>query len=131
MTDARGVSQHAEHLDGDLDVGAVGVASTHWVGLVISLQSYRGSQLAAVNSPNHRSCRPLTLTTPRSLAQVQSDFGGVAEGTVDVPGLSGAVSVEYGVLRCTGSGVVCAFFACLALAARLRVSTMMAKAIGP
>ncbi len=124
MTDARSVGQHAEHLasdlDGDLDVGAVG-----------------GGGIAAVESPGQQICRPrtptkpLTLTKPRSLAQVQSDFGGMPAATVDVPGLSDAASAEYGVLRCTGSGVVCAFFACLALAARLRVSTMMAKAIGP
>ena len=130
MTDARSVGQHAEHLasdlDGDLDVGAVG-----------------GGGIAAVKSPSQQICRPrtptkprtptnsLTLTKPRSLAQVQSDFGGMPAATVDVPGLSDVASAEYGVLRCTGSGVVCAFFACLALAARLRVSTMMAKAIGP
>ena len=126
MTDARSVGQHAEHLAsdlasdlaGDLDVGAVG-----------------GGGIAAVKSPGQQICRPhaheAALTKPRSLAQVWSDFGGMPAATVDVPGLSDAASAEYGVLRCTGSGVVCAFFACLALAARLRVSTMMAKAIGP
>ena len=79
----RGVGQHAEHLADDLDVGAVGVAGTHWVGV---------GHIAAVNSPGQQTCRPPTLVKPPSLAHVQSDFGGMPEGTVAVPGLSDGIS---------------------------------------